>query len=100
MKHERYISELLVSSLLTTPFIDKDTLSLISVVSTRKKPTTYFERYTKGSVATTQELALWQEKHLEQDIIGQSYKRMHMTSSKHVTSANASQKSKRDQVSQ
>ena len=98
--HKRYRSKLLASSLLMTPSTDEDTLSPISFVSTRKKQTTYSKRYTKGSEVTMQERDLWWEKHLEQDITGQCYKRMHMTSSKHVTSANTSQMSKRDQVSQ
>ena len=52
-----------------TPSTDKDTLSPISFVSTRKKPTTYFKRYTTESVVTMQERDLWWEKHLEQDIL-------------------------------
>ena len=60
----------------------------------------YFERYMMGSMITTQEQDLWQEKHSKQDITSQRYRKMHMTSSKHVTSANASRTSKRDQVSQ
>ena len=56
----------------------------------------YFERYIKEFVVTTREQALLWEKHLEQVIIGQHYKRMHMTSSKHTTSANASRMSKHD----
>ena len=100
MKHRRYKSKLLTLSLLTMPSTDEDTLSPISVVLTRKKPTMYFERYMKGFEVTMQEQDLWREKHLVQDITGQRYKRMHMTSSKHVTNANASRTSKWDQVSQ
>ena len=38
-----------------------------------------------------------QERHLEQDITGQPYRKMHTTSSEHATSVNASQMSRRDQ---
>ena len=100
MKSKWYRTELLASSLLKIPYTDEDTPSLISVVLTRKRPTMYFERYIKEFVVTTREQGLLREKHLEQVIIGQHYKRMHMTSSKHATSANASRMSKHDWVSQ
>ena len=90
MKHERYRSELLASSLLTMSYTDMDIPSPISNVLIRKSLTMNSKRYRKKSAVTTQEQGLWREKHLEQVIIGQRYRRMHMTSSKHVTSANAS----------
>ena len=72
------------------PYTDEDTPTLISVVLTRKKPTMYFERYMKESTVTMQGQGLLQEKHLKQVTIGQHYRRMHITSSKPVTSANTS----------
>ena len=79
MKNRRYRIELLTSLLLKIPYTDEDTLSLISVVLTRKRPTMYFKRYMKEFVVTTREQGLLREKHSEQVIIGQHFKRMHMT---------------------
>ena len=79
MKNRRYRIELLASLLLKIPYTDEDTLSLISVVLTRKRPTMYFKRYMKEFVVTTREQGLLREKHSEQVIIGQHYKRMHIT---------------------
>ena len=99
-KYRRYRSELLASSLLKIPYTDEDTPSFISIVLTRKRSIMYFKRYMKEFAVTMREQGLLREKHLEQVIIGQHYRRMHMTSSKHVTSANALRTSKHDQVSQ
>ena len=90
MTHERYKSELLSSSLLTISYTDEDTPSPTSDVLTRKRPTMYYERYTKESTVTTQEQGLWREKHSEQVITSQCYKRTYITSSKHATNANYS----------
>ena len=55
MRHERYRSKLLASSLSTMSYTNKDTLSPIFDALTRKKPTTYYKRYTKESAVTTWE---------------------------------------------
>ena len=47
MKHERYKSRLLASSLLMTTYTNKDTLSLTFVMLIRKSSITYFGRYKK-----------------------------------------------------
>ena len=93
MKHRRYKSELLA---LKMPYTDEDTPSLIFIVITRKRPTMYFERYMKEFAITMREQGLLWEKHLKQVIIGQHYRRMHMTSSKYMISANALRTSKHD----
>ena len=90
MKHESYKSEQLASSLLKMPYTDEDTPSPISDVLTGKRPTMYFERYTKEFVVTTQEQGMWRENDSEQVITSKHYGRMRMTLSKHATSANAS----------
>ena len=95
MKHKRYRSKLLASSLLTISYTDEDTPSLISDVLTRKIPTMYCEKYMKESTINTREQGLWQEKHLEQVITSQHYRRTHITSSEHATNANALRMSKR-----
>ena len=58
MRHERYRLELLSSSLLTMSYIDEDTPSPISDLLTRKRPTMYYERYTKESTVTMREQGL------------------------------------------
>ena len=79
MRHERYRLELLSSSLLMMSYIDEDTPSPIFDVLTRKRSTMYCERYTKESTVTMQKQGLWWEKHLEQVIIGQHYRRTYIT---------------------
>jgi len=65
MEHRRYRSELLASSLLKIPYTNEDTSSLISIVLTRKKPTTYFERYMKEFAVTTRKQGLFTGKALK-----------------------------------